>query len=433
MGKTLWWSLLLIFAPAGQLGEAEIAGDICRFWSYGAGASSATVFTFQCPDQNDEADARFCCGTCAAPYCCSSKEFRLDQKQCVGSEQRKVATRSLVGNQGLRKAQGERGAQARGVVGVTQANQIGQTTQVEETTQTGWTTQANSTMDLVLTTPSMEEDLPEWMKMLSILLGIAVAIAFIWLTCRLCAACRDNPCLVLLVQNMLEQDSRPPSPTPSDDRAPPSPPHPSPRISTRPPPRIRNRPLPRVINMPPLPFDDPPPYREDNPPPYSLDDPFSLLARSSSETVVHLTCMNPGYQEDEEVPEMSPLVLLGDGHNVSQPAMDAEQALPLPDPSIEGQVLTLADPSSEGRPSSLPEVVGEGQAWLQMEAAGEGEAMSLPEDADGAQASSLTEEREAYAMLEFFVKRGIESPLGPISEEEEEDDNDEDDNDGTDM
>ncbi|XP_044283214.1 uncharacterized protein LOC123021979 [Varanus komodoensis] len=50
-------------------------GELCRGWTYAA---------FRCPQLHDGADTKFCCGTCSAPYCCSSEDARLDQLQCIG-------------------------------------------------------------------------------------------------------------------------------------------------------------------------------------------------------------------------------------------------------------------------------------------------------------------------------------------------------------
>ena len=61
-------------------GFAESSGEYCHEWadSYNFWHSG-----FQCPEKYDGPDAKYCCGTCALRYCCTTAEARLDQSSCV--------------------------------------------------------------------------------------------------------------------------------------------------------------------------------------------------------------------------------------------------------------------------------------------------------------------------------------------------------------
>ncbi|KAJ6652112.1 hypothetical protein lerEdw1_013341 [Lerista edwardsae] len=63
------------------LGDAcvKAKGELCRAWTY---EKELSTKVFRCPGKLDEADAKFCCGTCSSPFCCSSRETRLDPAQC---------------------------------------------------------------------------------------------------------------------------------------------------------------------------------------------------------------------------------------------------------------------------------------------------------------------------------------------------------------
>ncbi|XP_064833143.1 shisa family member 2a [Oncorhynchus masou masou] len=54
-------------------------GEYCHGWS-----DSYKIWHkgFQCPEQYDGQDAKYCCGTCALRYCCTAEEARLDQSSC---------------------------------------------------------------------------------------------------------------------------------------------------------------------------------------------------------------------------------------------------------------------------------------------------------------------------------------------------------------
>ncbi|KAM9539504.1 shisa family member 2a [Salvelinus alpinus] len=55
------------------------SGEYCHGWS-----DSYKIWHkgFQCPEQYDGQDAKYCCGTCALRYCCTAVEARLDQSSC---------------------------------------------------------------------------------------------------------------------------------------------------------------------------------------------------------------------------------------------------------------------------------------------------------------------------------------------------------------
>ncbi|XP_053129332.1 uncharacterized protein LOC128335323 [Hemicordylus capensis] len=84
--------LLCLFL--GGCSASTEPGEVCRLWTY---APEPSADAFQCPKQLDGADAKFCCGTCQLPYCCSSGEARLDQRHCYLDAQLKgrVGTSTL--------------------------------------------------------------------------------------------------------------------------------------------------------------------------------------------------------------------------------------------------------------------------------------------------------------------------------------------------
>ncbi|XP_060106141.1 protein shisa-1-like [Heteronotia binoei] len=71
------------------------ADEICYRWTEGV---PYPVEVFHCPTQEDRAGVNFCCGTCYAPFCCSSEETRLDQDQCPGSVQWNAGSPHLMTN-----------------------------------------------------------------------------------------------------------------------------------------------------------------------------------------------------------------------------------------------------------------------------------------------------------------------------------------------
>nr|XP_020640042.1 protein shisa-2 homolog [Pogona vitticeps] len=55
-------------------------GELCRAWRYGE--TSRAGGAFQCPQRHDRAEAKYCCGNCRLPFCCSRGEARLDWRRC---------------------------------------------------------------------------------------------------------------------------------------------------------------------------------------------------------------------------------------------------------------------------------------------------------------------------------------------------------------
>ncbi|XP_053129345.1 uncharacterized protein LOC128335334 [Hemicordylus capensis] len=92
MGRALGSILifLLVVGVARSSGGAE-GNDLCPGLTDGALAES-----FQGPGRLNEANAKFCCGTCSAPYWCSSEDARLDQTQCLTAGQLKVTSEIIL-------------------------------------------------------------------------------------------------------------------------------------------------------------------------------------------------------------------------------------------------------------------------------------------------------------------------------------------------
>ncbi|KAM6426836.1 uncharacterized protein PHA67_003569 [Liasis olivaceus] len=75
---------VLFFLVASQRGCGEHQGQMCYPLMEG---SKSPLGAFYCPGLLDGADARFCCGTCSAPFCCASREKGLDPAQCPALRQ----------------------------------------------------------------------------------------------------------------------------------------------------------------------------------------------------------------------------------------------------------------------------------------------------------------------------------------------------------
>ncbi|CAI5793872.1 Hypothetical predicted protein [Podarcis lilfordi] len=65
--------LLLLLLVVGGV-STKINDAMCHAWTQGI---ASPVKSFYCPE-----DMKFCCGTCATPYCCSAAKAQLDQQQC---------------------------------------------------------------------------------------------------------------------------------------------------------------------------------------------------------------------------------------------------------------------------------------------------------------------------------------------------------------
>ncbi|XP_053129263.1 protein shisa-3-like isoform X2 [Hemicordylus capensis] len=79
--RTLVAGVLVLLLPLWDGGGSGGAGgELCGGWTDG-GPDGA----FYCPGLLDGADAKFCCGTCGAPYCCSSEAARLQHTQSAPS------------------------------------------------------------------------------------------------------------------------------------------------------------------------------------------------------------------------------------------------------------------------------------------------------------------------------------------------------------
>ncbi|XP_048370641.1 protein shisa-3-like [Sphaerodactylus townsendi] len=77
MGRAALYLLVLLAFLGGTLERG--GGFLCLRWAKG---KQNPVAGFFCPELRGRARAKFCCGTCYNPYCCSSKEEQLDLDQC---------------------------------------------------------------------------------------------------------------------------------------------------------------------------------------------------------------------------------------------------------------------------------------------------------------------------------------------------------------
>ncbi|XP_061454787.1 protein shisa-5-like [Rhineura floridana] len=91
IGKVLLCALLMLLVSGGAP-----EGELCRAWMDWMGAPAGV---FQCPKRLDGAEAKFCCGTCNSPYCCSTRDDRLDQERCPTDRLLKTVTSEGPGQQ----------------------------------------------------------------------------------------------------------------------------------------------------------------------------------------------------------------------------------------------------------------------------------------------------------------------------------------------
>lgn len=79
MAKPMTCAMLLFLLDISLPLAAEAAGEYCHGWM---DSHNTWHRGFQCPEQYDGEEARYCCGTCSLRYCCTSVEARLDQSTC---------------------------------------------------------------------------------------------------------------------------------------------------------------------------------------------------------------------------------------------------------------------------------------------------------------------------------------------------------------
>ncbi|XP_030648168.1 shisa family member 2a [Chanos chanos] len=72
-------SLFFLLIFVARLVSVQGSGEYCHGWS---DSYNSWHRGFQCPERYDGEEARYCCGTCALRYCCTSVEARLDQSTC---------------------------------------------------------------------------------------------------------------------------------------------------------------------------------------------------------------------------------------------------------------------------------------------------------------------------------------------------------------
>ncbi|KAG5284461.1 hypothetical protein AALO_G00026970 [Alosa alosa] len=95
MAKLVTCGLLITLLDISLPLAVEAAGEYCHGWS---DSYNTWHRGFQCPEQYDGEEARYCCGTCTLRYCCTSVEARLDQSTCDPDDFSNGKVRTMTSN-----------------------------------------------------------------------------------------------------------------------------------------------------------------------------------------------------------------------------------------------------------------------------------------------------------------------------------------------
>ncbi|XP_053130179.1 protein shisa-3-like [Hemicordylus capensis] len=94
MGRILLCAPVVLLALRSCSVVEAAEGEGCGGWRTSRMGPSDGAF--QCPKHPGRANAKFCCGSCALPYCCSTRGARLDQVQCLSRGRLEGRTEVLV-------------------------------------------------------------------------------------------------------------------------------------------------------------------------------------------------------------------------------------------------------------------------------------------------------------------------------------------------